>query len=42
MTTSESLKKPSSLQVGETFIIYLIAAVLLTGVMVIAFMSWQG
>jgi hypothetical protein len=42
MTNSESIEKPSSLQVGETVIIYLIAVVLLTGVMVLAFLSWQG
>jgi hypothetical protein len=36
------MKKPSSLQVTETVIIYLIAAALLTGVMVLAFMGWQG
>jgi hypothetical protein len=42
MTKSESLKKPSSLQINETVIIYLIAAVLLTGVMVLAFVGWQG
>ena len=42
MTTSESMKKPSTLLVSETVIIYLIAAALLTGVMVIAFLGWQG
>jgi len=42
MTNSESMEKPSSLPVSETVIIYLIAAVLLTGVMVLAFLSWQG
>jgi hypothetical protein len=36
------MKNPSSLPVSETVIIYLIAAVLLTGVMVVAFVSWQG
>jgi hypothetical protein len=36
------MKKPSSIMVSETLIIYLIAAALLTGVMVIAFLSWQG
>jgi hypothetical protein len=42
MTNSESMKKSSSLPVNETVIIYLIAAVLLTGVMVLAFVGWQG
>ena len=42
MTKSESMKKPSSLHVSETVIIYLIAAALLTGVWVIAFLGWQG
>jgi len=42
MTKSESMKNSSSLPVGETAIIYLIAAVLLTGVMVLAFVTWQG
>jgi hypothetical protein len=42
MTNSESMKKPSSLHVTETVIIYLIAAALLTAVMVIAFVGWQG
>jgi hypothetical protein len=42
MIKSEFMKKPSSLHVGETVIIYLIAAVLLTGVMVLAFAGWQG
>jgi hypothetical protein len=36
------MKKPSSIQARETLIIYLIAAALLTGVMVLAFVSWQG
>jgi hypothetical protein len=36
------MKKPSSLHVSETVIIYLIAAALLTGVMVLAFVSWYG
>jgi len=36
------MKKPSSLQVSETVIIYLIAAALLTGVMVLTFVGWQG
>jgi len=36
------MKKSSSLPVGETVIVYLIAAALLTGVMVLAFVSWQG
>jgi hypothetical protein len=36
------MKKPSSIQVSETVIVYLIAAALLTGVMVLAFVSWQG
>jgi hypothetical protein len=42
MTKSESMKNPSSMPVSETVIVYLIAAVLLTGVMVLAFVSWQG
>ncbi len=42
MTQSESIKKESSLPVSETLIIYLIATVLLAGVMVLAFASWQG
>jgi hypothetical protein len=36
------MKKSSSLQASETFIVYLIAAALLTGVMVVAFLGWQG
>jgi hypothetical protein len=36
------MKKPSSLHIGETIRIYLIAAALLTGVMVLAFVGWQG
>jgi hypothetical protein len=36
------MKKPSSLHVTETVIIYLIAAVLLAGVMILAFVGWQG
>jgi asparagine N-glycosylation enzyme membrane subunit Stt3 len=36
------MKKQSSLQVSEKVIIYLIAAVLLTAVMVLAFVGWQG
>jgi hypothetical protein len=36
------MKKPSSLHVGETIRIYLIAAALLTGVMLLAFAGWQG
>jgi len=36
------MKKPSSLHVGETIRIYLIAAALLTGVMLLAFLGWQG
>jgi len=36
------MKKPSSLHVGETIRVYLIAAALLTGVMVLAFVGWQG
>jgi hypothetical protein len=36
------MKNPSSLPVLETVIIYLIAAVLLAGVMILAFTSWQG
>jgi hypothetical protein len=42
MTQSESIKKPSSLPVSETVVVYLIAAILLTGVMVLAFVGWQG
>jgi hypothetical protein len=42
MTKSELMKKPSSLHVGETVIVYLIAAALLTGVMILAFVGWQG
>jgi len=42
MTQSESLKKPSSLHVNENVIVYIIAAVLLTSVWVIAFLGWQG
>jgi len=43
MTQSESMKKPSSQHVvSETVIIYIIAAVLLTSVWVIAFLGWQG
>jgi len=36
------MKKPSSLQVSETIIIYIIAAALLTVVMTLAFVGWQG
>jgi hypothetical protein len=42
MTNSESMKSHSSLPVSETVIIYLIAAILLTGVMVLAFVTWKG
>ena len=42
MIKSESMKKPSSLQVSETIIIYIIAAVVLAGVMIVAFAGWQG
>jgi hypothetical protein len=42
MTKSESVKDQSSLPISETIIVYLIAAVLLTGVMILAFASWQG
>jgi hypothetical protein len=42
MSKSESMKNPASLPVSETVIIYLIAAALLTGVMVLAFVGWQG
>jgi hypothetical protein len=42
MIQSESMKTPSSMEVRETVIVYLIAAALLTGVMVIAFLGWQG
>ncbi len=42
MTKSESMKNSSSLHGGETAIIYLIALALLTGVMVLAFVTWQG
>jgi hypothetical protein len=41
-TKSDFMKKPSSLKFNETIIVYLIAAALLTGVMVLAFVSWQG
>jgi len=36
------MKKPSSLKVNETIIIYLIAVALLAAVMVLAFVGWQG
>jgi hypothetical protein len=36
------MKNESSLPVSESIIVYLIAAVLLTGVMILAFASWQG
>jgi len=42
MTQSDSMKKSSSLQGNETVIVYLIAAILFTGVMVLAFVTWQG
>jgi hypothetical protein len=42
MTQSESMKTSSSMEVRETVIVYLIAAALLTMVMVIAFLGWQG
>jgi hypothetical protein len=42
MTQSESMKKPSSLHVNETALVYVIAAVLLISVWVIAFLGWQG
>ncbi len=42
MSKSESMKNESSLPVSESIIVYLIAAVLLTGVMILAFASWQG
>lgn len=42
MTQSETMKKADSLQVNETVIVYLIAAILFVGVMVLAFVTWQG
>lgn len=42
MTQSESLKKSTSLHGHETVIVYVIAAVLLTSVWVLAFLGWQG
>jgi hypothetical protein len=42
MTQSESMKKPASMQVNEAVIVYLIAAALFAGVMVLAFVTWQG
>jgi hypothetical protein len=36
------MKKPSSLHVGETAIVYLIAAALFTVVMVVTFIGLQG
>lgn len=42
MTQSESMKKPSSLHVNETVIVYVVAAALLTAVWVIAFLGYQG
>jgi hypothetical protein len=36
------MKTQSPLQAKETVIIYLVAAILLTGVMVLAFIGWQG
>jgi hypothetical protein len=42
MSQSESMKTSSSMEVRETVIVYLIAAALLTMVMVIAFLGWQG
>jgi hypothetical protein len=42
MTQSESMKKPSSLHVNETVIVYLIAATLFAGVMILAFVTWEG
>jgi hypothetical protein len=36
------MKNSSSLHVSETVIVYLIAAALFTGIMVVAFLSWQG
>jgi hypothetical protein len=41
MTQSESMKKPSSLHVNETVMMYVIAAVLLISVWVIAYLGWQ-
>jgi hypothetical protein len=42
MKTPSSLDTRETLHTKETVIIYLIAAVLLTGVMVLAFIGWQG
>jgi hypothetical protein len=42
MTQSESMKKPSSLHVNETVLVYVIAAVLLLSVWIVAFLGWQG
>jgi hypothetical protein len=42
MTQSETLKKPSSFPVSENVIIYFIAAFLLSLVMIVAFVGWQG
>ena len=42
MTQSESVKKPSSLHVNENAIVYVIAAVLLLSVWIIAFLGWDG
>jgi hypothetical protein len=42
MSKSEFMKTQPSLHTRETVVIYLIAAALLTAVMVIAFVGWQG
>jgi hypothetical protein len=42
MSQSESIKKSSSVHVSETVIIYLIAAAILTGAAILAFVGWQG
>ncbi len=36
------MKRHSSLHVNESVVVYLIAALLFTLVMVVAFVSWQG
>jgi hypothetical protein len=36
------MKKQSSLHINESVVVYLIAALLFTLVMVVAFVSWQG
>ena len=42
MTQSESMKKPSSQHVNESVMVYVIAAVLLISVWVIAFLGYQS